>query len=371
VLEAVTVLIEESSTPDLLRLLAVPVFAWAAYRDVATRRVPNWVWAPLALLALALLGWDAWTAWTTSEFAWRRFLVATALSAGLVVPIAYLFWRTGGFGGADAKALMVIALLFPVYPVYLLPSGTLPLQATQIPVFSFTVLTNTVLFGLAAPVVLAARNAAAGRVSSVMFVGRPVAVETVPDTHGRLLDGPEGTTRRGVDLDALRMYLRWRGIDLDTLRSHSDALRDPETLPDDPNPPTDGAVTAAADGDPAAVDDLIDAAADATRDGATGDSAPGKERNGAADGQTGADDSALADAAFDDPWGADAFLSDVDNAYGATAEDLRDGLRVLATEGSVWVSPGIPFIVPMFVGLVVALTYGDVLFGLVALAGIV
>jgi preflagellin peptidase FlaK len=366
VLEAVTVLIEESSSVDLLRLLAVPVFAWAAYRDVATRRVPNWVWAPLALLALALLGWDARTAWTASEFAWRRFLVPTAVSTGFVIPIAYLFWRTGGFGGADAKALMVIAVLFPVYPVYFLPHGTLPLQATGVRVFSFTVLTNTVLFGLAAPVVLAARNAAAGRVSSVMFVGRPVAVEDVPDTHGRLLDAPDGTTRRGVDLDALRMYLRWRGLDLDALRSHPDTLRDPATLPDDPNPPTDGAVTAATDGAPAAIDDLI-AAADGTDDD-DGGGAVGAEGDDPTDGI--ADASGRDATPSDDPWGADAFLTDVDGAYGATAEDLRDGLDALATEDSVWVSPGIPFLVPMFVGLVVALTYGDVLFGLFALAGI-
>ncbi|WP_323191159.1 prepilin peptidase [Halostella sp. PRR32] len=356
-LQAVITVFLDSPTADLLRLLAVPVFAWAAYRDVATRRVPNWTWAPLALLALALLGWDAWTAWTASEFAWRRFLVPAAVSAGLVIPIAYLFWRTGGFGGADAKALMVIALLFPVYPVYLLPSGTLPLQATNIRVFSFTVLTNTVLFGLAAPLLLAARNAAAGRVSSVMFVGRPVAVGNIPETHGRLLDGPAGATRRGLDLDALRMYLRWRGIDFETLRSRADALRDPATLPDEPNPPTDGAVSAVPTDDPAASDDPLDGAADgATRDGAAEDS--------------GGDSPEDADA-FDDPWGAEAFLTDVDSAYGATAEDLRDGLDVLAAEDSVWVSPGIPFIVPMFVGLVVALTYGDVLFGLFALVGTV
>lgn len=39
-----------------------------------------------------------------------------------------------------------------------------------------------------------------------------------------------------------------------------------------------------------------------------------------------------------------------------------DELRELASHDSVWISPGIPFIVPMFVGLVVALTAGDVLF---------
>ncbi|MFC6726180.1 A24 family peptidase, partial [Halobium palmae] len=39
-----------AAPPDLLRLLVVPVFAWAAWRDVRTRRLPNRVWAPLVVL---------------------------------------------------------------------------------------------------------------------------------------------------------------------------------------------------------------------------------------------------------------------------------------------------------------------------------
>ncbi|WP_135821659.1 A24 family peptidase C-terminal domain-containing protein [Halostella litorea] len=331
----------DAAPTDLLRLLAVPVFAWAAYRDIATRRVSNAVWAPLAAFALALLSWDAWTAWTAGEFAWRGFLVPTAVSVGLVIPLAYLFWWTGGFGGADAKALMTVALLLPAYPTYDLPWATLPVQGTNVGVLSFTVLTNTVLFGAAAPLVLAARNAAAGRLSTTMFLGRPVPVEAVPETHGRLLSAPDGGTRRGVDLDALRMYLRWRGVDLATLRANPDALRDPATLPDDPNPPTDGAVTAATP-EPT-VPDAVAAGGDST------------------------------DAAdeFDDPWGARAFLADVDGAYGASARDVREGLDVLTAAETVWVSPGVPFLVPTFAGLAVALTYGDVLFGLFELAGLV
>ena len=36
---------------------------------------------------------------------------------------------------------------------------------------------------------------------------------------------------------------------------------------------------------------------------------------------------------------------------------------------SVWITPGVPFIVPMFVGLLVALTFGDLLFVLLRLFG--
>jgi preflagellin peptidase FlaK len=73
-----------------------------------------------------------------------------------------------------------------------------------------------------------------------------------------------------------------------------------------------------------------------------------------------------------DWWGAEAFLEDIDGtAYGTTPTKLRGGLDVVAHEDEVWITPGIPFIVPMFVGLVLALTYGDVLFVLLQAAGLV
>ena len=70
----------------------------------------------------------------------------------------------------------------------------------------------------------------------------------------------------------------------------------------------------------------------------------------------------------DDEWGAQAFLDDIEgDAYGTTPEKLRDGLEVLVAEDVVWVSPGLPFIVPMFLGLVVSLVYGDLLVSAVSL----
>ena len=72
-----------------------------------------------------------------------------------------------------------------------------------------------------------------------------------------------------------------------------------------------------------------------------------------------------------DPWGAEAFLDDIEgSAYGTDPETLRDGLELLVGTDEAWVSPGIPFLVPMFVGLVAALTYGDVLYALLSALGL-
>ncbi|RQG92952.1 A24 family peptidase [Natrarchaeobius halalkaliphilus] len=321
-----------ATVPDLLRLVAVPVFAWVAIRDVKTRRVSSSVWIPFSLLGAVLLVWDGVLAWNAGGGRWLAFLVPAAISLGFVVPIAYLFWWFGGFGGADAKALLVIALFFPTFPQYAVGSWTLPLSITPIGAFSFTILTNAVLVGVTIPVALAIRNAAAGRIAPVMFIGWPTAWNRVPQTHGSLLETPAGLTRRGLDLDALRMYLRWRGLSLTEIRDQPGRYRDPTTLPDEPNPPTDGAVTASGpplgDGGDVEMPELTD------------------------------------ESVGTDPWGADAFLADIEGtAYGTTPDELRDGLEVLATEETVWISPGTPFLVPVFVGLVIALVYGDLLLG--------
>nr|WP_240147603.1 prepilin peptidase [Halorussus sp. JP-T4] len=327
-------------------MLVVPVFGWAAWRDVKTRRVPNRTWYPLAALAVVLLVWDGWQALAGTPFETRAFAVRAAVSLGFVAPLVVAFWWFRAFGGADAKAFLVVAALFPTYPTYEVLGWALPHQQTTVGVFSLTVLTNTVLLGALYPLAVLARNAAAGRFSSVMFVGKPVAWDAVPDEHGRLLEAPEGVTRNGVDLDAVRMYLRWRGLTLAELRERPDRLRDPATLPDDPNPPGDGAV------------DVAEVRAD------------GGELEASAD-QAAVDEQPDADAPDDDPWGAAAFLADIDHgAYGTTPGGLRDGLDVLVSEDEVWVSPGIPFVVPLFVGTVVALTYGDLLFGAMALLGL-
>ena len=329
-----------ATLPDLLRLVVVPVFAWAAIRDVRTRRLPNRLWPPLYLFGALLLIWEAASLWPFAGFDGRVFLLRAAISLLFVAPLGYAFWYLGAFGGADAKAMIALAVIFPTFPAYELGSLVLPLVDTDIGVFSLTVLTNTVLLGLAYPVGLAVRNLVRGEASSSMFFARPVATDSLPDRHGRLFEDPEGPTRGGLDLDALRMYLRWRGLTLADLRSEPGRLRDPDSV-GETFAPTDGGTHVG----------------------------PRTDGGRAVDDGAGSADSR---AAFADPWAAERFLDEIDHgAYGTDAATLRDGLDVVAREDSVLVSPGMPFVVPMAVGLVVSLTYGDALFALLGAVGLV
>ncbi|WP_224333444.1 A24 family peptidase [Haloprofundus halobius] len=331
------------TTPDLLRLLVVPVFAWAAWRDVETRRLPNRMWPPLAALGILLLAWELVAAYPFGPLD-SLFLLQVAISVFFVAPIGYAFWYIGGFGAADAKALIVLALLFPTFPSYRVSGVELPLVETTLGVFSFTILTNAVLVAVAYPLALALRNLAARRFSPVMFVGTKVSVPSLLTRHGSLFETPRGYTRDGLDLDALRMYLRWRGTTLSDLRADPDAYRDPASV-GETNPVGDGSV-----GDGRANDPVVADGGAVVRERPEVDS--------------GTDS--------DDPWAAAAFLDSLDwSAYGTTPEKLRDGLDLVTTREAVWVMPGLPFIVPMFVGLFVALLYGDILFGILGAVGLV
>jgi len=345
------------SVPDLLRLLAVPVFGWTAWKDIRTRRVPNRVWLPLValgVLALLVETIQVVTGGTTLPVETRLFVIRVVISLGLVIPLAYGFWWLGGFGGADAKALITLAILFPTFPTYLLPTIALPVVVPTLGVFSLTILSNTVIAGIVYPFGLAARNALRARFAKTMFIGRPITWQAATTEYGRLLQTPEGFTRRGLDLDALRMYLNWRGATLADLRDDPESHRDPGSLPTTPNPPGDGSIPVA---DGGSTKESEDPPAGQPDDEAATAASAKPDR---VDPDTG------------DAWGAEAFLDSIEGtAYGTSPEQLRDSLEVLTTDDEVWITPGIPFLVPMFFGLLVALTYGDVLYAIIEALGLV
>lgn len=384
-----------ASVPDLLRLLFVPVFAWAAYRDVQTRRLPNRLWPPLALLGLLTLAWDAVVRFPFAGYDDRVFLIRVGFALVFLLPFSYVAYLLRAFGGADAKAMMVLALGFPITPEYALPTElvaavppsvatalprlSLPLYPSVLGVVAMSTLTNAVLVALLFVLGLALRNAVAGRVSLAMFVGWPTSVDDIPERYGTLLDTDGPLPSSGLDLDALRMYLRWRGCSLADLRSDPARFRDPESV-GETFAPTDGAVhrreTPVRDGggDPTATD-AVDAD-DGTTDAAAADADDEWAGTGFVSSKTRqaeSGDPAETDESesVHDPWAAEAFLDDVDgSAYGTTPESLREGLQTVAGQQRVWVSPGLPFVVPLFGGLLVALTYGDALTVLLQALGI-
>jgi preflagellin peptidase FlaK len=125
---------------------------YASWSDCKTREVSNRVWAVYAPVALALslaelLLYDS----TRLPF--------YGLSFGVTAVIAILLFYTGGFGGADSKALMCIALALPFTTGALFPNlsplGESPLAQN---IFPLTVFSNGVLFAAATAVYLFLHN---------------------------------------------------------------------------------------------------------------------------------------------------------------------------------------------------------------------
>lgn len=292
--------------PDALRVAIVLAFVALAVRDWRTRRIPRWVWIPILGVGVTALVWDTVAHRGLGGITWRLFAIRTAVSVGVVAPLGYVFYRLQAFGRADAKAIVAIGVAFPTYPILAVAGIEFPLVAAPLGVFSLTVLTNGVLLGLAYPLVLLALNLRNGRLSPWSAFGRPVHWSALPRGHGRLLEDQAGFTRTGLDLDALRMYCQWRSCSVGELRHDPGRFREPPTDP-----------TAAV-----------------------------------GDGRVATDGG-------DDPWGARAFLAAADGAYGTRPEELRAGLELVATREDVWVSPGIPFLVPLTAGMLVGMIAGD------------
>lgn len=102
---------------EWLRLLAVPLFAWAAWWDWKARRVPVELWGPLVLFGAALLAIEA--------FHTPAVLLGAAVTVGILVPISYGLFRLGAVGGADTKALIALAFVYPHAALVMVFIGTL------------------------------------------------------------------------------------------------------------------------------------------------------------------------------------------------------------------------------------------------------
>jgi preflagellin peptidase FlaK len=120
-------------------ILCLGFLIYASWSDYKTREVNNKVWAILGPLALALTSFQFLLYSSEPLQLIISYTLSFAITSGLAIAIFY----AGGFGGADAKALMCIALALPVYPSNLLPQPT----GFVSPLFPITIFTNSVLLG--------------------------------------------------------------------------------------------------------------------------------------------------------------------------------------------------------------------------------
>jgi len=113
--------------------LCLAFLTYASWSDFKKREVSNTVWAIFAPLALAL------TSLQFLMFA-PHLLYVYALSFVITSAFSIAIFYAGAFGGADAKALICMALGLPTYPAHLLRplSGFVsPLSFLLFPIATF------------------------------------------------------------------------------------------------------------------------------------------------------------------------------------------------------------------------------------------
>jgi len=129
------------------------VLAYACYRDVKQRTVPNKVWLLMLLVGSPFVLYRA-----LSDGA--PYVTRAAWSLGVTSALCYLFFRFHLFGGADAKSLISIAVIFPTHPQFVILSQQFPIYGSAPEAFPLAML--VILYGsllaLLVPVFLFFRN---------------------------------------------------------------------------------------------------------------------------------------------------------------------------------------------------------------------
>ena len=96
------------------------ILAYASYRDIKQRTVPNKVWLLMLLVGFPFVLYYILSIGTP-------YIIRVAWSLGVTSALCYLFFRFHLIGGADAKSLICIAAIFPIHPQFFILSQQFPI----------------------------------------------------------------------------------------------------------------------------------------------------------------------------------------------------------------------------------------------------
>jgi len=139
-----------SSIEAIKVTLTLLFLIYASWSDYKTREVSNSVWLLFAPPAFALTFIELF-------FYEPSSMLFYGICFGLTAAFAIILFYSGGFGGADAKALMCLALALPFFPESLLKplSEISPISQSFFPI---TVFSNSVLLAAATAIYIFLRN---------------------------------------------------------------------------------------------------------------------------------------------------------------------------------------------------------------------
>ena len=174
---------------DLLRVIyCTPFLIYSCYTDILTRRVSNQVWKIMLFGGALFVIYDLLNGGLLA-------LLIVALSGGIIFIFVYILFQLGGFGGADAKSLIVLAIVIPIYPEIELLGLTFPHQGVPlINLFAFSVFGNAVLLTIVVPLSLLLYNLLTLKPREILekpayiFVGYKADISKLLNSHIKLIE---------------------------------------------------------------------------------------------------------------------------------------------------------------------------------------
>lgn len=127
-------------------LFTMPFLLYSCYTDLKARRVSNQLWKYMLGSGSVFIIYEIYTAGIP-------YLRALFLSGVVVFVLVYILFQLGAFGGGDAKGLIALSILFPMYPIFQFSGETYPMLGRPlIGLFTFTVLGNALLLTILVPI---------------------------------------------------------------------------------------------------------------------------------------------------------------------------------------------------------------------------
>ena len=141
---------ETGTLIDIIRLVVgIAVLSYASYTDIKTRRASNMLWVIMGIIGGILLIIQYFTMGFGDKIMYLIFVPI------VIVLVYFLFQLRLIFGGADAKALMALAILVPLPPII----NSIPLWKNSIMPAPWIIFSNSVVLFLFIPLSLLIFNA--------------------------------------------------------------------------------------------------------------------------------------------------------------------------------------------------------------------
>lgn len=340
---------------DLLRALLIPVvLLYASYQDWKTRLISDRVWIPLYVGGLVLLIYDLLNG------VWYVLAPSILLNMIVATVTAVALYKLRIFYGADMKAIIGLGVAFPTYPLL----GDYPLvspesvgagQVEVTGVFILAILANSAVFGLLFPVKSFIKNIRNGAYKDGnllwLFVAeqRDIKSLTVND-HGNIIDTWSTDYSANPILKGLQLMKSGiNGVDVRFIPDYVSWRREFEESSE-----KDAATQTEETAENSQVEDEKDSVQQDSQGATPVEEDESPSFTSLRDLQSEAIHTYLSE-----------FVDQSEMWHVPDPESQTESLRELAENDTVWVTPGIPYIIPILLGVVSASFAGNLMYLLI------